>query len=260
MFVGQANQLWASTNSTSWTNITHGLSDNIMGVCKGTVANTFVAVTDSGTSTANLSVSTDGVTWGTRNSNVSNSLNCVNFGTIYVAAGNSGVITTSTDGYTWSSRTSPTTSTNWNVCLYNNNTYLLIGQNVSGVTNAAYSTNGTTWTAKAITASAKADLLTGAALNSSLPQATMDENQSNSGGNFFTGGGYFWLIQYGIARVSTDAITWQQFPTGEKYANQYHHWGWSTASNGLVGHVFQNDGWMAKHYPTPAQYTIYNYS
>jgi hypothetical protein len=260
MFVLQGSQLWSSTNSTSWTNITHGMSETVHGVAKGTVANTYVAVSTSGTATANLSVTTDGITWGTRNSGVSSGLNCVIFGTIYVAAGDSGVITTSTDGYTWTSRTSPTTSTNWGMALYNNGIYLLIGNNTANVINAAYSTNGTTWTAKAITASAKADLFTGLRLNTALPTAYIAENDSNRGGNFFAGGGYFWLIQYGHARVSTDAVTWQQFPMSEKFFNSYNHWGWSTANNGLVGHNFVNDHPVAKHFPTPAQYTIYNYS
>jgi hypothetical protein len=268
MFIGGsagAGTLWSSSNSTTWTTRTTGLSGIVYDVAKGTVTNNYVAVSGSSTATTNISASTDGITWTTRNSGISQQLRCVTFGNnLYVAAGLAGSITTSTDGTTWSTRTSPQTSVAWNFALYNNNKYLLIAaEPTSAGINAAYSTDGTTWTGTSITGSARAEALTagGFAKKSAQVTTSLTANVGVMGRNgIFAGGGYFWLGVNGMFLVSTDAITWSQYPTSPKLWTSYQKFGWSAANNGIVCIQSENNGHYRKAFPTPAQYYIYNHT
>jgi hypothetical protein len=268
MFIGGSGgggTLWSSSNSTTWTNRTTGLSGIVYDVAKGTVTNNYVAVSGSSTATTNISASTDGITWTTRNSGVSQQLRCVTFGNnLYVAAGLTGNITTSTDGTTWTTRTSPQTSVAWNFALYNNGKYLLIAQEpTSAGINAAYSTDGTTWTGTSISGSARAEALTAGGLAKKSTQVTtaLDANVMTRGRNgIFAGGGYFWVGIGGMFLVSTDAVTWSQFPISTKLWNSYQNFGWSAANNGIVCVMSENNGSYRKAFPTPAQYYIYNHT
>lgn len=266
MFVGLDNaQLYSSSNSTTWALRTTGLSGAIMDVANGNVANTYVAVSRSSSATANLSVSTDGLTWGTRNSGVSANLNCVTFGNgLYVAAGNSGNITTSTDGYTWATRTSPQTSNPWNIALYNNGKYLLLANTstAAGI-NAAYSTDGTTWTSVLTVANTKIAALTAGSVQqrAGVPYSYVEQNAATYGkSNTFTGGGYFWVAFQGGWQISTNATTWYTYLVSPRHFAEYPRWGYSTASGGISLAIDRNNGHFAKAFPTPAQYYIYNHS
>ena len=266
MFVGTSNSgLWSSSNSTTWVQRTTGLSGAVNDVAKGTVGSQYVAVSSSSTATTNISTSTDGITWATRNSGVSAALNTVTFGNnLYVAAGASGNITTSTDGYTWSTRTSPQTSVAWNYSLYNNGKYLLIAAEPSSSDiNAAYSTNGTTWTGISITGSARADALTAGTLGKKMTQVTTSLTINNAQfgrAGIFAGGGYFWIGISGMWLVSSDAVTWSQYLMSPKFWTSYYNFGWSTASGGIVMIGAENNGHYRKAFPTPAQYYIYNHT
>ena len=262
---GDNGGLWSSSNSTTMTSRTTGLSGNVYDVAKGTVTNNYVAVSGSSTATTNISSSTDGITWTTRNSGVSQQLRCVTFGNnLYVAAGLTGNITTSTDGTTWSTRTSPQTTVAWNFALYNNGKYLLIAKEpTSAGINAAYSTDGTTWTGTSISGSARAEALTAGGLAKKSTQLTTDtdSNIAIRGRNgIFAGGGYFWVGVNGMFLVSSDAITWSQYPVSPKLWVNYQTWGWSAANSGIVCINSENNGHYRKAFPTPAQYYIYNHT
>jgi hypothetical protein len=222
-----------------------------------------VAVSGSSTATENISASTDGITWTTRNSGVSQQLRCVTFGNnLYVAAGLAGNITTSTDGTTWSTRTSPQTSVAWNFALYNNNRYLLIASEpTSAGINGAYSTDGTTWTGISISGSAVAEALTAGGLAKKTTQVTTNLDSHIKGrSGIFAGGGYFWVGTNGNFLVSSDAVTWSQYPISQKFWINYNQFGWSAANNGIVCIQSENNGHYRKAFPTPAQYYIYNHT
>ena len=72
----------------------------------------FVAVGNSGT----LLTSSDGITWTSRTSGTTKSLNGITYANnSFMTVGESGTILTSSDGTTWTSRTSGTTNNVWGV-------------------------------------------------------------------------------------------------------------------------------------------------
>jgi hypothetical protein len=147
--------------------------------------------------------------------------------------------------------------------LYNNGRYLLIAAEPTSTSiNAAYSTDGTTWTGKSITGSAIADALSdGLAKKSTMFPTSIAVNSMASGRNgIFAGGGYFWFGTNGNFLVSTDAVTWSQYPLSGRHWNSYQTFGWSAANNGIISIHNRNDGYYRKSFPTPAQYYIYNHT
>jgi hypothetical protein len=101
----------------------------------------FVAVGRSGT----IISSSDGITWTSRTSGTSNTLEGVTYGiSTFVAVGASGAILTSTDnGTTWTSRTSGT-SNNLHRGTYGNSTFVTVGASGTILT----SSDGITWTSR----------------------------------------------------------------------------------------------------------------
>lgn len=264
MFIGdESARLYSSTDGATFSLRTTGLTGALRDVVKGSVAYSYVAVSSASTNT-HLSSSTDGITWATRATGVSSPLQCITFGNnLYVAGGTAGVITTSTDGLTWVSRTGPQTSVPYNIALFNNGIYLLITAEITSTgVNAAFSTDGTTWTAKSITASARADALTagGLAQKSTILTTSNSTNAFAEGRQSFAGDGLFWFQSFGTINVSTDAVTWSQMLHGQKIFSGYYNFGYSNASGGMVALMSENNGHHRKYFPTPAQYYIYNHT
>ena len=112
----------------------------------------------------------------------------------YYAGGASGVLSSSADGITWTSVTSNMTNS-INDIAQSPTTLVLVGGNASTVANIAYSTNGTTFTAAAVTAIASF-------------RSSVVWHQATS--KFFTVG------QNLVGHYSPDGITWTAvtLPTG----------------------------------------------
>lgn len=106
----------------------------------------YVAVSNTSTSTSNLTTSTDGINWTARNSNCSSAINAIAFGNgIFVGISQSGRITTSTDGTNWSFST-PMSGALWGIT-FGNGKFVVVSQ----TGNIWTSTNGTTWTQTVVT-------------------------------------------------------------------------------------------------------------
>jgi len=94
--VGYNGLIATSSNASTWSTETSGISDNLYGV--NWSGSQYVAVGASGT----IVSSPDGAVWTTQNSTVTSSLYDVTWtGTEYVAVGMTGRILTSTDGAAW---------------------------------------------------------------------------------------------------------------------------------------------------------------
>lgn len=140
--------LFSSPDAITWTSRTSGFGAN--GINKIAYGNgLWVAVGVNGT----LTTSTDGITWTSRTSQFgTGQIRDVKYAnSLWVAVGQNSTgpalgISTSTDGLTWTARTvTGTIGTSANSVDYGNGYWVLTAANATN--NAAYSTNGTTWTA-----------------------------------------------------------------------------------------------------------------
>lgn len=140
--------LFSSPDGITWTSRTSGFGANA--IYKIAFGNgLFVAVGNNGT----LTTSTDGITWTARTSQFgTGAIRDVKYAnSLWVAVGQNSTgpalgISTSTDGLTWTARTvTGTIGPTANSVDYGNGYWVLAASNVTN--NAAYSTNGTTWTA-----------------------------------------------------------------------------------------------------------------
>ncbi len=144
-----------STNGTSW-NVTPGPigSQTLNSTAHNGVTgagSVFVTVGNAGSV---ASSNADGTTWTTRSSGVSAALNAVAFGNgLFVAVGNTGVITTSPDGVTWTVRATANqlTTYNFSSVVYGAGRWIAvtnsgsIGNSGSTYGGAFVSTDGITW-------------------------------------------------------------------------------------------------------------------
>ena len=91
--------IYTSTNGTSWTSRTSGVTTGLNGVWYDNTSTTWTVVGDSGV----IITSTDGTTFTSRTSGTSNNLLAVTYGggTTWIAVGASGVFVTSPNGTTW---------------------------------------------------------------------------------------------------------------------------------------------------------------
>jgi hypothetical protein len=88
-----------------------------------------------------LATSTDAITWTSRTSGTTSTINGLAYGgSLYAYCGAGGVLATSTDAITWTARTSNTTSI-LNNLVYANSKFYAIGGNATSI-----SADGTTWT------------------------------------------------------------------------------------------------------------------
>ena len=110
--VGHNGTILTSSDGTTWTSRTSGVTENLYGV---TYANsTFVIMGTSGT----ILTSSDGTTWTSRTSGTTIRLHRVTYGNgTFVTVGLTGTILTSSDGTTWTLRTSGT-SEDFNGVIY----------------------------------------------------------------------------------------------------------------------------------------------
>ena len=131
----------AITKAQIWTPVSPAPTTNgLMGIvyAKGQ----FVIVGLNGT----ILNSTDGATWMSRASGVTNTLYAVGANDdVFVAVGEGGTILTSTDGTTWTTRTSNTTS-NLHGVAWSGTTFVAAGYESAVVT----STDGTSWTSRTL--------------------------------------------------------------------------------------------------------------
>jgi hypothetical protein len=92
-----------------------------------------------------IASSTDAISWTTRTSGASGTINKIRFlNDRFVATGAAGYISTSTAGVTWSVRTSGTTTVSINDSAFGNGVYVVVG--AGGYIRS--STNGISWTAR----------------------------------------------------------------------------------------------------------------
>jgi hypothetical protein len=128
-----------------WTTQASGLTGSIYGSAAG---NGIYMV---GATGGQLSTSTDGITWTTRNAEFgTTAIYDIAFGNgVFVAVGGSGatgVVRTSTDGITWTSRTNPLPAGgNLRRCKFIEGNFYLLNESLS---NIATSTDGITWTTR----------------------------------------------------------------------------------------------------------------
>ena len=148
-------KLFRSTNAITWTSVTTPFTPGTQTtqVIYGSGNGYYALVTGSGSSaTTSIASSTDGITWASRNSaSATNTLTAIAYGNnTWVAVGQNGQIVSSTDSITWSSRTVGTTQSFYQVA-HNGTRFVAIGDASDATSyavgsNAAYSTDGTTWT------------------------------------------------------------------------------------------------------------------
>ena len=154
----------------------------------------YVAVGSAGV----LYSSTDsGVTWTSRTSGFGSTfIGGIAYGNgIFVAVGNSGLITTSTDGVTWTARTAGVAASNLYYVAYINNLFVAVGGGANGGTGGiTTSPDGITWTKRT----------TPTTSSTNLYSVTYGGGYYVAVGNLNTRAGYY----------STDAATWTALPAG----------------------------------------------
>ena len=135
-YPSETNNLYTSTNFNTWT--TRTTTTTPLRTVRY-LNNLYVTAGDGGF----LATSTDAITWTSRTSGTTSTINGLAYGNgVYVYAGDGGVVATSTDAITWTSRTSNTTSEITNL-IYGNK-FVAIGSSYNGT-----STNGITWSTAA---------------------------------------------------------------------------------------------------------------
>ncbi len=123
VFVGNSNQIGTSTDGTTWTTSTTLFAGQHN---KLIYANGLFIV---GGQNGTLGTSTDAVTWTAITSGTSSNINALAYGNgMYVYAGNNGAFATSTDAITWSTGTSHTSS-NIQDLKYGNGRFVYVGDN-----------------------------------------------------------------------------------------------------------------------------------
>jgi hypothetical protein len=153
---------------------------------------TIRALTYSGTLYVNagndgvLATSTNAITWTARTSGTASVINALTYGdNLYVYAGDGGALATSTNAITWTARTSGTSSTIFTLT-YGDNLYVYGG--AGGV--LATSTDAITWTART------------SGTSSTIRALTYGDNL------------YVYAGNGGVLATSTDAITWTARTSG----------------------------------------------
>jgi hypothetical protein len=161
-----------------------------------TIATNGSTIYVAGGSNGVLYSSTDsGVTWTSRTSGFGSSvIGAIAYGNgIFVAVGNSGLITTSTDGVTWTARTAGVAANNLYYVAYINNLFVAVGGGANGGTGGiTTSTDGITWTKR-----------------------TTPTTSSTNIYSVTYGGGYYVAVGNANTRAgyySTDAVTWTVLP------------------------------------------------
>jgi hypothetical protein len=135
-----------------------------------------------------LYTSTDAITWTSRTSGVTTFIYDLIYGnSLYVYGADAGVIRTSTDGITWTARTSGSATTTYISALTFGDNLYVYGNNIGAIRS---STNGITWTAR-------------------TSGTTFRIGALAYGNGVFVYGDY-----NGNIRTSTDAITWDARTSG----------------------------------------------
>jgi len=207
-----------------------------------------------------LAVSTDGITWTTRNagtSAVGTLFGLAHGNNVFVATGQSGSCSSSTDGVTWVSRTMPTTSVNYYNVLHNGTVFLALGDaNGSSFTSMALSTNGTTWTAtSAFPNKAAKDAFTADPALAKGYGVTMGYEHYYC----WSKNGIFYLYRSGHIWQSSDGITWSFYYVGPGIERYNVIIGWSDAYNKIIGYGTDSSGsYVCLDFSVPATYSIYN--
>jgi len=148
-----------------------------------------------GVSRPQIPASPDPASWTSRTSGFgTTTIVTLTYGTVFVAAGGSGVLTSSTDGTTWTTRTSGFGSSTINALTFGNSLYISGG--AAGV--LATSTDGTTWTTRT-SGFGSTRVIRGLTSSPSLYVAV-------GGGTSVGSGSYL--------ATSTDGITWTSRTSG----------------------------------------------
>ena len=141
--------------------------------------------------------STDsGVTWASRTSGFgSNIIQTVTYGNnLFVAVGDTGLISTSTDGVTWTARTANVAANSLNHVIYAGGLFVAVGAGANGGTGGiTTSTDGITWTKRTTPTTSSTELFAVAYGNGYYVAV----------GNANTAAGYY----------STNGTTWTALPT-----------------------------------------------
>lgn len=177
VIVGDGGKIATSTNLTSWTARTSGVTSILLGVAYGN--GKFIAVGQSGV----MRSSTDGITWSAVTNPFGTSViyDVIYAGGQFIAVGASGLLATSSDGVTWTTQTSGFGANAIYTITYGNGLYVIGG----GAGTLATSPDGITWTLR--TSGFGANIIYGAAYGSGL---------------------YALCGAGGILRTSPDGITW----------------------------------------------------
>ena len=126
--VCQEGKIFSSTDGTTWTTRTSGVSVNLKSVASSN--NIIVAIGEQGT----VISSTDGITWTTRTSGVSVNLNkIIHDNNLFIIVGNDGAVIYSSNGTNWYLQTNTATSNLFDIAFYRNvggfDIYYISGEN-----------------------------------------------------------------------------------------------------------------------------------
>ena len=144
IIVGDGGTVYTSTDGTSWTSEVSGTSGDIYGLASNGTLNVAAALN------GDVTRSTDGISW--TKINLAASLFAVEYGNgQFVMVGNQGKVFTSPDGVSWTSRASGTTNS-LNRVIYGNNLFVVVGQVGTSYTTGFILTSpdGITWTPRTI--------------------------------------------------------------------------------------------------------------
>jgi hypothetical protein len=256
---------WYSTDAITWTSLSYGGvgDDNEINdwVYASTQPTYKYAVIGRSTGASNmLAVSTDGLTWTTRNpgtSAIGVLYGLAHGNNVFVSVGQGGACSSSTDGVTWVSRTMPTTSVNYYNVLHNGTVFLAIGDsNGVGYTSMALSTNGTTWTAtSAFPNKAAKDAFTADPALAKGYGITMGYEHYYC----WAKNGIFYLYRSGHIWQSSDGISWSFYYVGPGVERYSVIIGWSDTYNKIIGYGYDGtNAYVCLDFSLPATYSIYN--
>ena len=146
LWIVAGNGIWSSTDGITWTQETESVSF-LFGVTFDPDNNLFVVVGNSGNIASSSSSTSGSMVWDTRTSGVSSRLRAVAYDSgLWVAVGDSGVITTSSNGTSWTSQSSGIAATLHGAAIANG-TYFATGDAGTFLT----STDGTSWSNPGVT-------------------------------------------------------------------------------------------------------------
>lgn len=184
--LGSGAFLRASTDGVFWTTRTNDtLNSQRITLLASAGSYSFAHGTNYVESSDFLNVSTDNITWELRTSGFGTTkINAFAYGTVYIAGGIAGTLTSSTDTITWTLRTSGFDVTDINTLIYGNNLYVAAG-NFGCLTT---STDTITWTLR--TTSNNGD---------NINTLSYSSNANN----------YIFAGSNGDIFSSSDAITWR---------------------------------------------------